>query len=99
VVAGQGVGDSHTGMSLREPGLLRRVIAGLAILLGLYFVVRAVVEPFVIDVNDPATYRDDWGGPSLLGVLAIHCGPGLLVLVALCIVLLRRGGSPPRRRH
>jgi hypothetical protein len=58
--------------------------------LGLYFVVRAVVEPFVIDVTNPATYRNDWGGPSLLGVLAIHCGPGLLVLVALCIVLLRR---------
>ncbi len=70
--------------------MLRKVVAGLAILLGLYFVVRAVVEPFVIDVNDPATYRDDWGGPSLLGVLAVHCGPGLLVLVTLCIVLLRR---------
>jgi predicted transporter len=75
--------------------LLRKVVAGLAILLGLYLVVRAVVEPFVIDVSDPATYRDDWGGPSLLGVLAIHCGPGLLVLVGLCIVLLRRRRSPP----
>jgi hypothetical protein len=65
------------------------VFAGLAVLLGLYFVVRAVVELFVIDVTDPATYRDDWGGPSLLGVLAVHCGPGLLVL-AFCIVMLRR---------
>ena len=37
--------------------------------LGLFFVVRAVAEPFVIDVSDPATYRNDWGGPSLLGVL------------------------------
>ena len=70
--------------------MLRKVAAGLAILFGLYFLVRAVVEPFVIDVTDPASYRDDWGGPSLLGVLAVHCGPGLLVLIAVCIVLWRR---------
>jgi len=70
--------------------LLRKVVVGLTILLGLYFVVRAVVELFVIDVNDPASYRNDWGGPSLVGVLAIHCGPGLLALIAFCIVLLRR---------
>jgi len=70
--------------------LLRKVVAGLTILLGLYFVVRAVVELFVIDVNDPASYRNDWGGPSLVGVLAIHCGPGLLALIAFGIVLLRR---------
>jgi hypothetical protein len=44
----------------------------------------------VIDINDPASYRDDWGGPSLLGVLAVHCGPGLLALIAFGIVLLRR---------
>ena len=75
--------------------MLKKVAAGLAILLGLYFVVRAVVEFFVIDVNDPASYRDDWGGPSLLGVLAIHCGPGLLV-IALCIVLLRRRRAAAR---
>jgi predicted transporter len=70
--------------------LLRKVVAGLTILLGVYFVVRAVVELFVIDVNDPASYRNDWGGPSLVGVLAIHCGPGLLALIAFCIFLLRR---------
>jgi predicted transporter len=70
--------------------LLRKVVAGLTILFGLYFVVRAVVELFVIDINNPASYRDDWGGPSLLGVLAIHCGPGLLALIAFGVVLLRR---------
>jgi hypothetical protein len=30
---------------------------------------KAVAEPFVIDLADPATYRNDWGGPSLLGFL------------------------------
>ena len=29
-------------------------------MLGLYLVARAIAEPFVIDVTDPATYRDDW---------------------------------------
>ena len=70
--------------------MLKKIVAGLAILLGLYFVARAVVEFFTIDVNDPATYREDWGGPSLLGVLAVHCGLGLLALAAFAIVLLRR---------
>ncbi|MGH8775311.1 MAG: hypothetical protein ACRDWI_09115 [Jiangellaceae bacterium] len=58
--------------------------------LGLYLVVRAVAEPFVIDVNDPATYRDDWGGPSLAGVLAVHSGPGLVVGVVTMAALIRR---------
>jgi hypothetical protein len=74
-----------------------KVVAGLAILFGLYLVVRAVVELFVIDLSDPATYHDDWGGPSLLGVLAIHCGPGLLVVIAFCIVLFRRRRAATRR--
>jgi hypothetical protein len=46
--------------------------------LGLYLFGRAIVEPFVIDLNDPATYSRDWGGPHLIGVLAVHCLPGLL---------------------
>src|SRR5262245_11775504 len=89
-----GSATAHT-LVLKGAGLLRQVAVGLAILLGLYFVVRAVVELFAIDVTDPASYREDWGGPSLLGVLAVHCGPGLLALIALCIVLLRRRRSLP----
>jgi hypothetical protein len=67
-------------------------IAGLIV--GLYFIGRAIVEPFMIDIFDPASYRNDWGGPSLPGVLAVHCGPGLLVATVIAIVLLRR-----RARH
>jgi hypothetical protein len=51
-----------------------------ALVLGCYLVGRALAEPFVVDVGSPHTYRHDWGGPSLAGVLAVHCGPGLLVL-------------------
>jgi hypothetical protein len=60
------------------------------VVLGLYLVARAISEPFVIDMSDPATYRDDWGGPSLAGVLAVHCGPGLLAAAALVTALVRR---------
>lgn len=38
-------------------------------------------------------YQNDWGGPSLVGVLAVHMMPGLLaaaVLVWLGSVTLRR---------
>jgi hypothetical protein len=63
--------------------------------LGIYLVVRAIAEPFVIDMSDPATYRDDWGGPHLAGVLLVHCGPGVLAAVLMARRLRRR---PARRR-
>ena len=58
--------------------LLRKLTRLLAWLVGTYFVVRAIVEPFVIDLSDPSTYRNDWGGPNVIGVLAVHMLPGLL---------------------
>ncbi|MDI6098341.1 hypothetical protein QLQ12_06965 [Actinoplanes sp. NEAU-A12] len=67
-------------------GLLRV----LGVLLAMYLVVRAVAEPFVIDMTDPSTYRDDWGGPSLAGVLAVHCGPGVLAAMFLYGQVVRR---------
>jgi hypothetical protein len=65
------------------------LIAGLIV--GLYLIVRAVVELFTIDMKNPVAYRNDWGGPSLIGVLAVHCGPGLLAGIAIAAALLRRG--------
>jgi len=64
------------------------VVVGLA--LGLYLVVRAIAEPFVIDMSDPATYRNDWGGPSLPGVLLVHCGPGVVAAIAIAMAMIRR---------
>lgn len=69
---------------------MRRIVTVVVVVLGLYLVARAISEPFVIDMSDPATYRDDWGGPSLAGVLAVHCGPGLLAAAALVTALVRR---------
>jgi hypothetical protein len=62
---------------------MRKALLALAVVAGTYLVARGVAELFLIDYTDPASYRHDWGGPSLFGVLAVHCGPGLLCLVAL----------------
>jgi len=59
-------------------------------LVGTFLVVRAIVELVAIDYGNPASYRDDWGGPSLVGVLAVHCLPGVLVLGAVGVWLWRR---------
>jgi hypothetical protein len=67
------------------------IVVGLVI--GLYLIVRAVAEPFVIDMSDPATYRNDWGGPSLFGVLLVHCGPGVVAAVVIAMALIRRSSS------
>ncbi|MGH3435266.1 MAG: hypothetical protein ACRDRN_02240 [Sciscionella sp.] len=69
---------------------MRRALSIVGLVIGLYFVVRAAAEPFLIDVNDPATYRNDWGGPSLAGALAVHCGPGIAAAVIIVTVVLRR---------
>lgn len=57
---------------------MRRLAVAAGTLIGLYLILRAIAEPFVIDVGDPSTYEDDWGGPSLAGVLLVHCGPGIV---------------------
>jgi uncharacterized protein YneF (UPF0154 family) len=77
---------------------LRRVAIIFGIVLGLFFVVRAVVELLAIDYSDPTSYAADWGGPSLAGVLLVHCGLGLLSVVAIGVYLWRRLHPPERRR-
>ena len=62
----------------------------LGMVVGLYFVGRAIAEPFVIDTTNPATYQNDWGGPSLFGVLTVHCGPGVVAAALMAWALLRR---------
>jgi hypothetical protein len=69
---------------------MRKVAWGIGLVLGLFFLVRAIAELVVIDLSDPATYRDDWGGPSLVGVLLVHCGPGLLVVALGAVYVVRR---------
>jgi hypothetical protein len=69
---------------------MRRAVTIAGFVLGLYLLGRAVAEPFLIDPANPATYRHDWGGPILAGVLLVHCGPGVLAPAAMTTVLIRR---------
>jgi len=66
-------------------------------ILGIYLIGRAAVEPFVIDFADPTTYRLDWGGPHLAGVLAVHMGPGIIAAAWMARAVVRRfSGRRPR---
>jgi putative ABC transport system permease protein len=76
-----------------EEPIMRKAALAVGLALGLYLIVRAAAEPFVIDLSDPATYRDDWGGPSLIGVLLVHSGPGVVAAIAIAIALIRHRSS------
>jgi hypothetical protein len=69
---------------------MKRIGVVLLWIIGLFFVARAVAEPFVIDLTDPATYHLDWGGPHLAGVLAVHCVPGIVAAALMVRSLIRR---------
>lgn len=80
----------------------RRLLAGLGIavltLMALFVVGRGVVEVVTLDPSDHASYRQSWGGPGYVGVLLVHAGPGLLILVVLSIAVVRRYLAHGRRR-
>ena len=52
----------------------------LGYLLGIYLIGRAIVEILFIDYGNAASYKNDWGGPSLIGVMAVHIVPGIIAL-------------------
>ena len=93
------MGGSVVPAPLRPPARLSSVEGmkriGVALLwaVGIYLVLRAIAEPFVIDMNDPATYQHDWGGPSLAGVLLVHCGPGVVSAALMAWRLMRRSSA------
>ena len=70
--------------------LLRKVLTALAVVLAVFLILRAVVEVFAIDFSDPSSYASDWGGPSLVGVLIVHCLPGVLAAIGLVVWWRRR---------
>jgi hypothetical protein len=61
--------------------MLRHLGRAAVVFVAVYLVVRAAAEFVLVDPGDPASYRTDWGGPSYAGVLLVHVGPGLVVLV------------------
>lgn len=82
----------------RRPRAAAAVGKVLGLLVLLFFVGRAVAELIVVDFSDPASYAQDWGGPSLAGVLAVHMAPGLLAAAILVVLLRRRARRAPGRR-
>lgn len=58
--------------------------------LGIYLVGRGIAEFWTVDYSNPASYQHDWGGPSLLGVFAVHSGPGLAIVVTAAVRLHQR---------
>lgn len=72
---------------------MKKVLIAVGIVFGLYLTGRAVAELFVLHWSDPASYRNDWGGPSLIGVLAVHCLPGLILPAAIAGRLRRRSSG------
>jgi hypothetical protein len=79
---------------------MRKVVIALGLIVGIFFIVRAVVELLTIDYSDATSYADDWGGPSLAGVLLVHCGLGLIEAIWIGAYVWRRRSSrssSPRR--
>lgn len=87
-------------MSLRSrpAAVLRGTGLALVAVIALFFVARAVVEVITVDPNQPASYERDWGGPHYLGVMLVHAGLGLLVLVV-AVLWLWHSISRRRQRH
>ena len=78
---------------------MRTIATILSYLLGVYLIGRAAVEPFVINMSDPASYRNDWGGPSLAGVLLVHCGPGVVAAILIARDIRSRLGRREDRKR
>jgi hypothetical protein len=72
---------------------MRRVVIALGLIVGVFFVVRAVVELLTIDYSDPSSYAHDWGGPSLAGVVLVHCGLGLIAAIWIGVYAWRQRSS------
>jgi hypothetical protein len=72
---------------------VKKIALVAAVALGLYLTGRAIAELFVIHWANPANYRSDWGGPSLAGVLAVHCIPGLILPAYLVWRISHRRGT------
>jgi hypothetical protein len=90
-VAVPSVGGRRKGVAT-----MKRTLAIIGVLLGVFLIARAMAWPFTVDPSDPGTYAGDWGGPSLLGAAAVHCGPGILS-AAILIGLVVRGRLAARR--
>jgi len=68
---------------------MKRALLILGVVVAAFLIVRAVVEVLTLHYSDPSSYEHDWGGPSVIGVLLVHCLPGVLAAVAVVLVIRR----------
>lgn len=78
---------------------MKRVLQVVVIIIGGYFILRAAVDPFLRDPSDPSTFQDDWGGPTYIGALAVHMGPGIIFAVLFVWWWLRAGRAKAAQRQ
>jgi hypothetical protein len=64
------------------------------LVVAVFLIVRAIVELVTFHYSDTSSYRHDWGGPSMVGVLFVHCLPGVLAAAAIVLVVRRSRGRP-----
>ena len=74
---------------------MRIVLVVLGLIVGVFLIARAIVELFVIDYSNPSSYANDWGGPSVAGVLLVHVGPGVLAALAIVVAWRRARSRAP----
>jgi len=73
---------------------MRQTLLILGAVVAAFLIVRAIVEVLTLHYSDPSSYEHDWGGPSVIGVLAVHTLPGVIAAVVVVLVIRRsRGGS------
>jgi hypothetical protein len=55
---------------------VKRALLILGAIVAAFLIVRAIVEVLTLHYSDLSSYEHDWGGPSVIGVLLVHCLPG-----------------------
>jgi hypothetical protein len=76
---------------------MKKVALVMGLILAAFLVVRAVVEVITFHYSDPSSYEHDWGGPSMVGVLLVHCLPGVLAAAAVVVWVRRSWASADDR--
>jgi len=68
---------------------VKRALLILGAIVAAFLIVRAIVEVLTLHYSDLSSYEHDWGGPSVIGVLLVHCLPGVIAAIAVILVIRR----------
>jgi hypothetical protein len=68
---------------------MKRALLIVGAVVAAFLIVRAIVEVLTLHYSDPTSYQHDWGGPSVIGVVLVHCLPGVIAAVAVILVMRR----------